>query len=118
MKRWAALALVILLIAPLSASAQSFGQVERSVIGSGGSSSGRLMGTFGQPVATGPARLCAGFWCGDAPVAVVSNVQVLYRVTFGQVGSIAMLLTLAVLLFIHQVYQQMVQLWSRQRTSS
>jgi hypothetical protein len=95
------------------ASAQVMQIIERRVIGAGGSSAGRITGTFGQAFASVPARSCAGFWCGELNLAAVGQAIILYTFTFGQVGIAAAALLFLALYATRSIYDLARQLWTR-----
>jgi len=93
MKRVALIA-VILLLASIPASAQGTARIQRHVIAAGGITSGRLVGTIGQPVAgtvtASSGTLCSGFWCPSRTIiAQIGSAIISYRITFGQVAIMA-----------------------------
>jgi hypothetical protein len=120
MKRWLALAAIILLLIVPSAAAQGSGRIARHVIGSGGTSSGRLWGTIGQSVSGWTGRLCSGFWCGQTSETgtIIGLVSISARYTFGQIGIAAMLLISLMLVGAHSIYDVVRQIWVRRRSRS
>jgi len=92
----AVLITAILLLASIPASAQGTSGIQRHVIVSGGSTNGNLVGAIGQPVAgtvmASSGALCSGFWCDDSIIARVGKANLIYSVTFGQIGIVIVLL--------------------------
>jgi hypothetical protein len=114
MKR-AALVAAILLLAGIPASAQGTVRIQRHVIASGGLTSGRLVGTIGQPVSgtltVSSGTLCSGFWCPGLREAIVQAARILYRLTFGNIGVTVVALALAVLVALRKLYDVTFNLW-------
>lgn len=120
MKRAATILVIVLLLIVPGASAQGAGQITRHVISAGGTSSGRLWGIIGQPVAGRLERLCSGFWCGytSAAATIVGVATVLAHYTFGDVGIGAMILVTLALVGSRGIYDIVRQVWVQRQSRS